>query len=176
MSLKQTGLTDTSLESLEDQQDQLLDQAQQKDTHRKRGRFSKSKGKRGEHSLVKMAQAHGLTARRDGWKQVKPGEENSDVLIEERFRVEVKNRESLGEWLWTWMNDGHAHAMALHKNRKPWLVVLPAETFFDIMSFVKATASGWWSDENGEKYDRWDSNKTLESEEIGDAEPGEDQV
>ena len=107
------------------------------------GKFSRDKGRRWERDSVHIAQAYGLDATADGWKQCKDGDDTySDVQIMGRryfgdldegstlfgydhvtLRAECKHREDIPLKLWKWL-EGH-DVLLLKRNNKTPLAVMP---------------------------------------------------
>jgi len=90
------------------------------------GKKSISKGKRAERELVKILNEAGLNAQRMAPMQAGESLKFPDVLLTspsgENFRIEVKHRERLPEYLWNWLE--RVDVVYLDKNYKKEGIVL----------------------------------------------------
>jgi hypothetical protein len=99
--------------------------------NQKRGKFAKSKGRRGEQEVVKLLKSWGLDAKRTGYHQVFGGTDCApDVVCHQNaleLRYEVKRLESFPNYLWDYL--GAHDGLWMRRNDKEWLVVLPVEEY-----------------------------------------------
>ena len=81
---------------------------------------------------MRLLQAAGLPARRTGYHQVYGGTAVAGDVTCGDMRFEVKWRESLSKQLWEWLQ-GH-DAVLLKRNRYPWLVLLPLDSYLELLT------------------------------------------
>jgi Holliday junction resolvase len=101
------------------------------------GKMSKEKGKVGEREVAELLRQHGFEARRG---QQFSGEEGRDVVHNiPGVHIEVKRTETLR--LWDAMEQARLDRredempVVFHRpSRRPWVVVMMAEDFLDVMS------------------------------------------
>jgi len=98
------------------------------------GARSKRKGYRGEHELEQLLRIHGLNARRVPLSGAAPGT-TGDMLIEGFEPAEVKYRESIGAYLWDWLEK--ASCLFLRRNGKSWLVVMRLDDWVELVKGEK---------------------------------------
>lgn len=106
---------------------------------------SKQKGDRDERALVEAARAAGLQARRVPLSGAAEGFKG-DVLITDAsgkvWTAECKCRANSFKQIYGWMAD-HIDVLTLRADRKPRLVVMREDAFFDLISTTKGdTADG----------------------------------
>lgn len=97
---------------------------------------SKEKGKRGEREFARMLKDHGFTNCRRG--QQYSGIEGRDVVGIDGLHIEVKLREQLNVFDAVAQAEqdamsGEVPVVAWRKNRKPWVVVIKAPDFIDLL-------------------------------------------
>ena len=100
------------------------------------------KGKRGEREIAALFRAHGFQARRG--RQYKGGPDSPDIehdipglYVEVKFREQVSIFAAL-EWASRDAgSEGDAPAVFIRKKRKPWVVVMDADDFLDIMEEIR---------------------------------------
>ena len=102
------------------------------------GKASRDKGKRGEREIAALFRAHGFNARRG--QQYQGGPDSPDVVHDLPYglHVEVKFREQVSPYA---ALEQVSHDTALEdvpivfmrKLRKPWIVVMDADDFLEIM-------------------------------------------
>jgi|TARA_R110000824_G_scaffold18891_1_gene74085 Holliday junction resolvase len=103
----------------------------------KRGRKSRNKGKVGEREVANLLKSYGYEARRG--QQFHGGGDSPDVVHSmEGFHIEVKYVEKLGLYPAMEQADGdkkpeEASIVFHRRSRKPWVVVLYAKDFLDLM-------------------------------------------
>lgn len=103
------------------------------------GKASRDKGKRGELEVAKLLRDKGFNAKRG--VQHKGGPDSPDVLcaeLDEDFHIEVKRVESFS--LYKALDQARCDCgitqepIVFHRrNGQPWVVVLEADTFLDIL-------------------------------------------
>ncbi|MEE9598193.1 MAG: hypothetical protein V3V96_15585 [Acidiferrobacterales bacterium] len=102
------------------------------------GKKSRDKGKHGEREVVQLLRAHGIKARRG--QQFAGGGDSPDIVHNiPDVHIEVKRRETfnLYESLDQAMKDAglfDTSVVFYRKNNRPWVVVLDAEDFLNIMA------------------------------------------
>ena len=98
---------------------------------------SRDKGKRGEREVVALFKSHGFEARRG--QQYRGGPDSPDVIHDvPGLHVEVKFREHNSiyaalEWASRDAGPENAPVVFVRKLRKPWVVVMDADDFLDLM-------------------------------------------
>lgn len=102
------------------------------------GRMSKEKGKRGEREIAALFRAYGFQARRS--QQYQGGPDSPDIVhnLPGDLYVEVKFRENASPFaaLEQASRDAaleDAPIVFMRKSRKPWVVVMHADDFLDLM-------------------------------------------
>lgn len=98
---------------------------------------SRRKGAEGELEFAKLCQENGYDGARRG--QQYSGIEGQDVVGLEGFHVEVKRVEALNvdkalEQSKRDAADGAIPIVAHRKNRRPWLITMDADHFFQILN------------------------------------------
>jgi len=83
-----------------------------KERNRKRGKRSKGKGYRGERGLVLALKELGVEVKRTAHAN-NPG----DLTLSDGSKIEVKNRENIGDYLWSWLEN--VQYAGITKNGKP---------------------------------------------------------
>ena len=104
---------------------------------------SRDKGKRGEREVVALFKAHGFEARRG--QQYRGGPDSPDVIHDvPGLHVEVKFREQAS--LFVALEQASRDAaledtpvVFMRKLRKPWLVVIDADDFLDLIEEIQNT-------------------------------------
>lgn len=97
---------------------------------------SKQKGYRAEVAIVKTLQAAGIEARR----QPLSGSMNDfkgDVILPSGEKIEVKHRESIGDYYWSWLEQGDAKYLVIKKNGKPPLVLMEMPSWIELLQHTK---------------------------------------
>ena len=103
------------------------------------GKMSREKGKRGEREFAKFCRDQGFEVRRTAQYCGNTGEA-ADVVGLPHIHVEVKNTERLSIYdamcqaIWDANKEGKGNLpiVAHKKNYHRWLVIMEAETFFEI--------------------------------------------
>ena len=101
------------------------------------GKMSREKGKRGEREFAKLCRDEGFDVRRTAQYCGNTGEA-ADVVGLPHIHVEVKFVERLNIYdavsqaMRDADQDGRMPIVAHKKSRFPWLVTMPAETFFKL--------------------------------------------
>ena len=111
------------------------------------GKASRDKGKRGEREIAALFRAHGFSARRG--QQHSGGPDSPDVVHDvPGLHVEVKFRQQVSVFAAleqasrdTALED--APVVFMRKLRKPWIVVMDADDFLDLMEKIGDLA---WED------------------------------
>ncbi len=89
---------------------------------------SKAKGTRAENEVVKLLGQAGIQAERIPLSGSLGGKYSGDVVIgsvdNPSARIEVKNRESIADYLWEWLEQGKADYLVVRKNHRSPLVVM----------------------------------------------------
>jgi hypothetical protein len=93
------------------------------------GRKSKQKGNRGELTAKKLLEDAGHTVIRGKQK------DEQDLILDGFGRLEVKFGKHVPKKLYDWLSssDGLLIKRASLEERKPWLVVLPIDTFLYLL-------------------------------------------
>lgn len=101
---------------------------------------SRDKGRRGEREVVRLFKEAGYEAER-GWQSRGGGPDQPDVVVNGYpLHIEVKRTERLSiypsmEQAIRDAGSGGNHPVVFHKrNNKPWLVVMLAENWFEIVA------------------------------------------
>lgn len=94
---------------------------------------SKQKGTRAENEVVRKFNEAGIDAKRQPMSGMLAGYKG-DVVLPNGDRIEVKNRESIAEYLWTWLAQGDAKYLVLRKNHKQPLVLLTLDDLLALMA------------------------------------------
>jgi len=94
------------------------------------GKKSRNKGYRAEHNLVCLLREHGFEALRVPLSGGAKGFEG-DVLIEKRFKAEVKARHDGFKELYKWLQK--ADILFVKADFKDYLAVLPLSLFLEIL-------------------------------------------
>ena len=102
----------------------------------------REKGKRGEREIAALFRAHGFQARRG--RQYKGGPDSPDIEHDiPGLHVEVKFREHMSVFAalaWTSRDagfEGDSPVVFMRKLRKPWIVVMDADDFLDLMEEIR---------------------------------------
>ena len=102
----------------------------------------REKGKRGEREIAALFRSHGFNARRG--RQYKGGPDSPDVVhdipglhVEVKFREHVSVFAALEEASRDAGHEGDAPVVFMRKLRKPWIVVMDAEDFLEIMEEIR---------------------------------------
>lgn len=97
---------------------------------------SRAKGKRGELEASRLLREHGFDARRG--QQFHGGADSPDVVGMPGWHIEVKRVEkgNLYDWMHQASTDcGDNKPVVFHRrNNHPWVVILQAEDFFQLVS------------------------------------------
>ena len=98
---------------------------------------SKDKGRRAENLIVEELKQHGIPAIRIPLSGSLGGQFADDVVIgtidNPLHRIEVKNRESIGDYIWDWLAQSKGtDYLVLKKNRKKMLVVMDIDHFVEL--------------------------------------------
>lgn len=95
------------------------------------------KGYRAEAEVVKLFTASNIQAKRQPLSGAHK-DFKGDVVLPNGDRIEVKNRESIAEYLWTWLAQGDAKYLVLRKNHKEPLVLLTLADLIALMQKLPA--------------------------------------
>jgi len=98
---------------------------------------SKQKGTRAENEVVRKFNEAGIAAKRQPMSGML-ADFKGDVVLPNGDRIEVKNRESIAEYLWTWLAQGDAKYLVLRKNHKDPLVLLTLADLIDLLGKLPA--------------------------------------
>lgn len=98
---------------------------------------SKAKGTRAENEVVRKFNDAGIAAKRQPMSGML-ADFKGDVVLPNGDRIEVKNRESIAEYLWTWLAQGDAKYLVLRKNHKEPLVLLTLDDLLALMQKLPA--------------------------------------
>ncbi len=104
------------------------------------GKLSRDKGKRGEREVVKLLESHGFEARRG--QQHRGGSDSPDVIHNiANVHIEVKFVEALRLYKALEKEKTEAEAgkvpVVFHRRKgKPWVAILDADDFLNIMQFM----------------------------------------
>lgn len=85
---------------------------------------SKMKGYRAEAEVVKLFTASNIQAKRQPLSGAHK-DFKGDVVLPNGDRIEVKNRESIANYIWEWLAQGGAKYLVLRKNHRVPLAVMP---------------------------------------------------
>lgn len=98
---------------------------------------SKDKGRRAENEVVKLLADAGITAERVPLSGSFGGKYTGDVVLgsidHPTARVEVKNRESIAEYLWDWLAQGDADYLVLRKNNHKPIVLMSFDKWTELL-------------------------------------------
>ncbi len=100
-------------------------------------KMSRDKGKRGEREIAALFRAHGFNARRG--QQFRGGGDSPDIIHDiPGLHVEVKFRENVSPYaaLDQVSRDAALEdtpVVFMRKLRKPWIVIMDADDFLDLM-------------------------------------------
>ena len=97
---------------------------------------SKMKGYRAEVEVVKLFTASNIQAKRQPLSGAHK-DFKGDVVLPNGDRIEVKNRESIAEYLWTWLAQGDAKYLVLRKNHKEPLALLKLDDLITLLAQVQ---------------------------------------
>ncbi len=103
----------------------------------KMGKASRDKGKRGEREIAALFRAHGFNARRG--QQFRGGGDSPDIIHDiPGLHVEVKFRENVSPYaaLDQVSRDADLEdtpVVFMRKLRKPWIVIMDADDFLEII-------------------------------------------
>lgn len=102
------------------------------------GKASRDKGKRGEREIAALFRAHGFNARRG--QQYKGSSDSPDIVHDvPGLHVEVKFRENASPYAALEQvsrdagYEGDAPVVFMRKLRKPWIMVMDADDFLNLM-------------------------------------------
>ncbi len=105
------------------------------------GKASRDKGKRGEREIAALFRAHGFQAKRG--QQFRGGPDSPDIIhdilglhVEVKFREQVSVFAALEQVSRDAGYDGGSPAVFMRKLRKPWIVVMDADDFLDLMEEI----------------------------------------
>ncbi len=105
-------------------------------------KMSRDKGKRGEREIAALFRAHGFNARRG--QQFRGGGDSPDIIhdIPGGLHVEVKFRENVSPYaaLDQVSRDAVVEdtpVVFMRKLRKPWIVIMDADDFLDLMEIMR---------------------------------------
>ncbi len=100
------------------------------------GKVSREKGKRGEREVVNLLKAEGHQAQRTAPLQAANGDSSgADVLLDDRFKIEVKRRKNGFKSLYDYL-DGMDFVF-MRADRKKHIVAMSAETFLKLYGKAK---------------------------------------
>ena len=107
------------------------------------GKASRDKGKRGEREIAALFRAHGFNARRG--RQYQGGPDSPDVVhnlpgapyVEVKFREQVSPYAVLEQVSRDAGYEGGHPIVFMRKLRKPWIVVMDANDFLEIMTWLE---------------------------------------
>jgi len=98
---------------------------------------SKDKGRRLENQVVTLLVEKGIAAERIPLSGSLGGKYGADVVIgsvdNQKARIECKNRESLGDYLWDWLAQGGSDYLVIKKNQKKPLILMDFDHFVDLL-------------------------------------------
>ncbi len=94
------------------------------------GRASRQKGVNAELEVVNLLRAHGIHATRVPLSGASAELPKCDVLLPDGGMVEVKRQEGLSKRFWAWLEG--VDFLFMRRSQKPWLVVMPLETFVEM--------------------------------------------
>lgn len=101
----------------------------------------KAKGRRLENEVADCLTAAGIPAERVPLSGSLGGKYKADVVIgtpqAPEAHIECKYRENLSMQLWDWLEG--VDYLALRRNRKPALIVMPMERFTQLFSYWRST-------------------------------------
>lgn len=98
---------------------------------------SKDKGRRAENLIVEELNSFNIPSQRVPLSGSLGGQYSDDVIIgtidNPLARLEVKNRESIGDYIWDWLGQSaNTDFLIMKKNRKKMLVVMDVEHFAEL--------------------------------------------
>ena len=85
---------------------------------------SKDKGTRAENEVVRILNEAGIDAKRQPMSGMLV-DFKGDVILPGGDLIEVKNRESIANYIWEWLAQGGAKYLVLRKNHRVPLAVMP---------------------------------------------------
>lgn len=85
---------------------------------------SKDKGTRAENEVVRILNEAGVDAKRQPMSGML-ADYKGDVILPSGDLIEVKNRESIANYIWEWLAQGGAKYLVLRKNHRVPLAVMP---------------------------------------------------
>lgn len=97
---------------------------------------ARSKGTRAENEVVRKFNEAGIAAKRQPMSGML-ADFKGDVVLPNGDRIEVKNRESIAEYLWTWLAQGDAKYLVLRKNHKEPLALLKLDDLITLLAQVQ---------------------------------------
>lgn len=95
---------------------------------------AKAKGTRAENEVVRLLNEAGIAAKRQPMSGALK-DYKGDVVLPNGDAFEVKNRESIAEYLWTWLAQGDAKYLILRKNHHEPLALMK---FDDLIALLVA--------------------------------------
>lgn len=95
---------------------------------------AKAKGTRAENEVVRLLNEAGIAAKRQPMSGALK-DYKGDVVLPNGDAFEVKNRESIAEYLWTWLAQGDAKYLILRKNHHEPLTLMK---FDDLIALLVA--------------------------------------
>ena len=93
---------------------------------------AKAKGTRAENEVVRLLNEAGISAKRQPMSGALK-DYKGDVVLPDGDAFEVKNRESIAEYLWTWLAQGDAKYLVLRKNHHDPLVLLKFDDLIELL-------------------------------------------
>lgn len=94
---------------------------------------SKLKGTRAENEVVRKFNEAGIAAKRQPLSGALK-DYKGDVILPNGDVAEIKNRESIAEYLWTWLAQGDAKYLVLRKNHKEPLALLKLDDLISLLA------------------------------------------
>lgn len=85
---------------------------------------AKAKGTRAENEVVRLLNEAGIAAKRQPMSGML-ADYKGDVILPSGDLIEVKNRESIANYIWDWLAQGGAKYLVLRKNQRVPLAVMP---------------------------------------------------
>ena len=105
------------------------------------GKMSRDKGKTGELEVAHLIESYGFKARRGQQHRGGPG--TPDVIHSiPNLHIEVKRTETLSlykalDQAWDEAGDGEVPIVFHRRSRRPWVAILRAEHFLEIMGYIR---------------------------------------
>lgn len=91
------------------------------------GKKSLQKGKRGEYQFRKLCEKYNVPVVNTAEDKSKP-----DLCVG-GLDCEVKNGQHVPSKIFSWIEEKNANCLAIKRNRKDWLVVMPYTLFFQFL-------------------------------------------